>query len=158
MTKNEEKYQPLERTIKEEPYEPSPEEIEEMFKAEEEGEEGEEENFGSNIEEDYKDNSILMHCKPVYNFQSIEFDIVVDKSDPESMEEMKGLYSAVLNILQSVAVDQPAQVKPRPLPAPEDRPTEKMIKVMQDNGIKYDQYTTKKQAQALIQKSMEESR
>lgn len=110
------------------------------------------------LDEDYKDNTILMHCKPVYNFQSIEFDMAVNVNNPEELEEMKGIYSSVLRILQEVAVDQPAQVKPKPLPSPEETPTEKMKETMDRYGIKYDKYTTRKQAQALIQKSMEESK
>lgn len=146
-----------EATLKEaaeKPYEPSPKELEEMFLAQEEAEE----EFEAPVDTEYKDHSILMHCKPVYNFQSIEFDIVVDTSDPESMEEMKGVYRSVLNILQSVAVDQPAQVKPRALPSEEDRPTPKMLEIMDRFGIAHDQYTTKKQAQALIEKSMKENK
>lgn len=110
------------------------------------------------LDEEYKDNTILMHCKPVYNFQSIEFDMAVNVNNPEELEEMKGIYSSVLRILQEVAVDQPAQVKPKPLPSPEEQPTEKMKETMDRFGIKYDKYTTRKQAQAMIQKSMEESK
>lgn len=128
--------------------EPTPEELEEMFKAEEE-----EFNTGS-IEEDYQDNSLLMHCKPVFNFQSIEFDIVVNPNDPESMEYMKGVYSQVLNCLMAVAVEQPNQPGAKKEPPLEDRPTVKMIEIMDKYGINYDKYTTKKQAQALIEKSL----
>ena len=42
--------------------------------------------------------------------------------------------------------------------AAEEIPTEKMKETMDRFGIKYDKYTTRKQAQALIQKSMEESK
>lgn len=128
------------------------EEAEQFFK------EQEEEVPDFDLDEDYKDNTILMHCKPVYNFQSIEFDMAVNVNNPEELEEMKGIYSSVLRILQEVAVDQPAQVKPKPLPSPEETPTEKMKETMDRFGIKYDKYTTRKQAQALIQKSMEESK
>lgn len=145
----------LKEAAEKQPYEPSPEELEEMFQAQQESEE---EEFEAPVDTEYEDHSILMHCKPVYNFQSIEFDIVVDTSDPESMEEMKGVYRSVLNILQSVAVDQPAQVKPRALPSEEDRPTPKMLEIMDRFGIAHDQYTTKKQAQSLIEKSMKENK
>lgn len=144
------------KELKETFSEPTEEELEEMFAAAEE--EANEADFNAAAEEDYEDNLIVMHCKPVYNFQSIEFDMTVNKSDPESLEELKGLYSSILNILQSVAVDQPAQVKPRPLPSEEDRPTPKMLEIMDRFGIAHDQYTTKKQAQALIEKSMKENK
>ena len=128
--------------------EPTAEEMEEMFKAEEE------EFDTGTIEEDYQDNNLLMHCKTVFNFQSIEFDIVVNPNDPESMEYMKGVYSQVLNCLMAVAVEQPNQPGAKKEPAPEDQPTEKMKDIMDKYGIKYDKYTTKKQAQALIEKSL----
>ena len=127
------------------------EEMEEFFR------EGEEEVPDFDLD-DYEPNTIIMHCKPVYNFQSIEFDMTVDVNNPEDMESMKGVYSAILRILQDVAVDQPAQVKPKPLPSPEETPTEKMKETMDRFGIKYDKYTTRKQAQVLIQKSMEENK
>ena len=128
--------------------EPTAEEMEEMFKAEDEEFETE------SIEEDYQDNNLLMHCKPVFNFQSIEFDIVVNPNDPESMEYMKGVYSQVLKCLMDVAVEQPNQPGAKKEPAPEDQPTDKMKDIMDKYGIKYDKYTTKKQAQMLIEKSL----
>lgn len=162
----EDKYDPkLQRAIKEEPYEPSPEELEEMFAAQEEQREGlpdelpyDEESIDINSDLNYKDNNILLHCKPVYNFQSAEFDMVVDYKDPESMNELENAYIAVLAMLQRVAVDQPAQVKPRALPSEEDRPTPKMLEIMDRFGIEHNQYTTKKQAQALIEKSIKENK
>ena len=131
----------------------SQEEMEQFFQ-----EETEETVPDFDLSEDYKDNTILMHCKPVYNFQSIEFDMAVDVNNPEAMEEMKGVYSAVLKILQDVAVDQPAQVKPKPLPSPENTPSDKMKETMDRYGIKYDKYTTKKEAQVLIQQSLEKDK
>lgn len=110
------------------------------------------------LDEDYKDNTILMHCKPVYNFQSIEFDMAVNVNNPEELEEMKGIYSSVLRILQEVAVDQPAQVKPRTKPRPEDRPSESQIYIMDKFNIKHDEYTTKKEAQDLIDESCKKSK
>ena len=132
--------------------EPTPEELDEIFGAEQE------EFETGNIEEDYQDNNLLMHCKPVYNFQSIEFDIVVNPNDPESMENMKGVYSQVLNCLMQVSVEQPNQPGAKRIPAPENRPSESQIAIMDRFGIKYDQYTTKKEAQELIEKSCKKSK
>ena len=155
MGKNEDK-----RSNQEKPYEPTPEELEEMFEAqqEEEADYPTPEDFEVPADEDYKDHSVLMHCKPVYNFQSIEFDIVVDTSDPESKKELEDTYRSVLDILQRVAVDQPAQVKPRTKPRPEDRPSDSQIYIMDKFGIKHDEYTTKKEAQDLIDESCKKSK
>lgn len=128
--------------------EPTAEEMEEMFKAEEEEFETE------SIEEDYQENNLLIHCKPVYNFQSAEFDIVANPKNPESMENMKQAYREVLKCLMDLAVEQPNQPGAKKEPAPEDQPTDKMKDIMDKYGIKYDKYTTKKQAQMLIEKSL----
>ena len=150
MANEEKKYEPIKGVMDEEfnkqiateiGFPPTDDEEEEVFET-------------NNVEEDYQDNSLLMHCKPVFNFQSIEFDIVVNPNDPESMEYMKGVYSQVLNCLMAVAVNQPNQPGAKKEPELEDQPTKKMKDIMDKFGINYDKYTTKKQAQALIEKSL----
>lgn len=54
---------------------------------------------------------MIMKFKPVYNFQSVEFEMEINGTD---LEEAKNLYKAVLDMLQEVAPDQPGPVKPQP--------------------------------------------
>ena len=124
------------------PREPTPEEMEEMFEEQQEAEE-------IDYDEEVEDNSILMHCKPVYNFQSIEFDLSVNVNDPEDLERMAGIYSAVLGKLQQIAPLQPNNNVPQ-----EPLASEKQKQVMDRFGIKYTATTTAKQAQKLINDNM----
>ena len=50
-----------------------------------------------------------MKFKPVYNFQSVEFEMEIENE--QDLDKSKRLYKAILEMLQEVAVDQPAQVK-----------------------------------------------
>lgn len=47
--------------------------------------------------------------KPVYNFQSVEFEMEI--KTPEDLKKAFEWYKKILEGLQEVAVDQPAQVK-----------------------------------------------
>ena len=90
-----------------------------------------------------------MKCKPTYQYQSIEFDYNVNSKD--DLAPMFDLYSKVLKGLMEIA---PIQEKTLPAEPPA---TQKQKDIMDRFGIKYNPNVTSKQAQQLIQKSMNES-
>ena len=58
---------------------------------------------------------MVIKCKPVYNFQSVEFEMEID---PTKLEELNGLFNIYNNLLvglQKVAPEQPVQAKPIPI-------------------------------------------
>lgn len=55
---------------------------------------------------------MLVKCKPVYNFQSVEFEMEV--KNPEDIEIMFDMYEDMIKGLKSVAPEQPAQPKAAP--------------------------------------------
>lgn len=109
------------------------------------------------LAEDEQENStLLMHCKPVFNFQSIEFDCVINPNNPEDIDYMMSVYQSILNRLMQVAVDQPKQVY---IPPKEELATESQKQTMLAHKIKFDERTcTIKQARKLITESLEKSR
>ena len=106
-------------------------------------------------EDDYiKDINRLIRfkCKPVYNFQSIEFEYECDLAHIDAMLD---LYKIILDGLMVNAPEQPAKQIERPIKKPAvEMPSEKMYKVMDLYGIKYTSKTTKEEAQKLIQASV----
>lgn len=90
-----------------------------------------------------------MKCKPTYQFQSIEFDYTVNSV--ADIPDMLNLYTKVLKGLMEIAPIQEKQLPAEP-PA-----TQKQKDIMDRFGIKYSPNVTSKQAQQLIQKSMNES-
>ena len=89
---------------------------------------------------------MLMKCKPTYQFQSIEFDYTVNND--EDIDKMFAKYTRVLKGLMEIAPIQEKQVVKEPLA------TDKQKDIMDRFGIKYTATTTAKEAQKLIQKSM----
>ena len=89
-------------------------------------------------------------CKPVYQFQSVEFDYEVNL--PEDLENMFDLYQKVLKGLMDFAPEQQKAVVNREPPA-----TDKQREIMKINGIPFTNLTTRSEAQRLIQKSLEEA-
>jgi len=99
------------------------------------------------FEFDWKDEpqpKFIFHCKPVFNFQSVEFDFEGDEDD---IPEMMRIYAKVMKELSKIAIAQPGQK----FTVSEDAPTEKQIEILKRFNIKYNPDTiTKKQAQQLI--------
>lgn len=91
---------------------------------------------------------MLMKCKPTYQFQSIEFDYSIQTVD--DLPKMFEMYNKVLKGLMEIAPiqDKPAQPK-------EPLATENQKRIMDKFGIKYTSATTSKEAQKLIQKSID---
>lgn len=131
---------------------PSEEEIEEMrklFLAQIEAEK-------TNIEENLS--TIKVKCKPCYDFQSIEFDYNL-KADLSNLIQLEGFYTALVQTLARIAEKNP---NPSKFPAKKEKPkpteplaTDAQKGIMEKFNIPFDENTTKKQATALIQKSIE---
>lgn len=88
-------------------------------------------------------------CKPTYQFQSIEFDYPVQT--PDDLPKMFDVYNRVLKGLMEIAPIQ----ENKPAKASEPLATEKQKSIMDRFGIKYNNNTTAKEAQKLIQASIE---
>ena len=85
----------------------------------------------------------IFHCKPCFNFQTIEFDFEGDEND---IPEMMKLYAALYKELAKLPIN-PVVVR--------DPPTEKQIEILKRFDIPYNENTiTKKEAQRLITESM----
>ena len=75
---------------------------------------------------------MVIKCKPVYNFQSLEFEVEID---PKNLQEVNGLftiYNTMLQGLQRIAPEQPAQAKPV---AKAQKPKEEMASEGQINWL-----------------------
>lgn len=92
-----------------------------------------------------------VHCKPVYNYQSVEFDFFV--GDENDITEMEQLYSKMLEMLVRVSEKAP-QKDFKPVQQVEEPATEKQIEVMNTFHIKYPKDVTRKQAQELIKANL----
>lgn len=89
-------------------------------------------------------------CKPVWQFQSVEFDYTVN--NPKDLADMFELYEKVLKGLMDFAPDQQKATVNREPPA-----TDKQREIMRINGIPFTALTTKSEAQRLIEKSLAEA-
>lgn len=94
---------------------------------------------------------MLMKCKPTFDFQSVEFDFSV-QSDAD-LVEMEEMYKKVLDILVRIAPEQGGTKKAVKVTEPLATPSQKAT--MDRFGIHYDSNTTRKQATALIQASID---
>ena len=97
-------------------------------------------------------------CKPTFQFQSIEFDYNVDDNSDvvaeQDIKDMLELYAKILKGLMEIAPIQDQKQAPRPA---EPLATDKQKDIMNRFGIKYTAQTTAKEAQKLIQKSMDDN-
>lgn len=66
---------------------------------------------------------MVVKCKPVYNFQSVEFEYEIHDGNPKDIEAMFMIYKQLMDGLQKVAVEQPALAKPVAKP---QKPKEEM--------------------------------
>lgn len=100
---------------------------------------------------------MLMKCKPTWQFQSVEFDFEIDPKIDEDrqIDIMFELYNRVLNGLMKIA---PIQDQKVPQQKKESLATDRQKELMDYYDIDYDDNTTVKQAQVLIDKSIKKSR
>ena len=89
---------------------------------------------------------IVLKMKPVYNYQSVEFDFAIRSAD--DLDEAFELYEKILDRLIDIAPEQPTANQSRK-PAVELM-TEKQKEICDKFGIPYKKTTTKAEAQALI--------
>lgn len=99
---------------------------------------------------------MIFKCKPTFQFQSIEFDYNVDDNSDvvaeQDIKDMFALYTKVLKGLMEIAPIQDQKQAPRPA---EPLATDKQKEIMKRFGIKFTAQTTAKEAQKLIQQSIE---
>ena len=97
----------------------------------------------------------VIHCKPVYNYQSVEFDVEIHEGSQEyDLGYMEGLYTRMLEMLIRVSQNAPQKEANKPAAPVEELASEKQKEILRNFGIAFKPDITKKQAHALIQKSM----
>ena len=100
---------------------------------------------------------LLVHCKPVYNYQSIEFDVVIHKGLEEAdFAYMENLYKGMLEMLVRVSQNAPQTDVSKPVAPVEEPAAEKQKEILRNVHIDFKPDITKKQAHALIKKSMDQ--
>ena len=110
--------------------------------------EEEEPSFSGTIEDVNPNSTIVVSGKPVYNFQSAEFQIEISPNNPDHLALFESIYNSLLQILIRCNVDQPTNSnKPK-----EPLATDKQKDLMDKCNIKYSANTTVKEAQKLIDK------
>ena len=104
--------------------------------------------FSGTIEDVNPNSTIVISGKPVYNFQSAEFQIEISPNNPDHLALFESIYNSLLQILIRCNVDQPTNSnKPK-----EPLATDKQKDLMDKCNIKYSANTTVKEAQKLIDK------
>ena len=110
--------------------------------------EEEEPSFSGTIEDVNPNSTIVISGKPVYNFQSAEFQIEISPNNPDHLALFESIYNSLLQILIRCNVDQRTNSnKPK-----EPLATDKQKDLMDKCNIKYSANTTVKEAQKLIDK------
>lgn len=100
---------------------------------------------------------MLVKLKPVYNFQSAEFEIEIDIDSEDYDEQIAkafSIYSDLLMGLKNIAPEQPAQPKPVAKKTTNEEPATKgQLNYLDSLGIPYPDNLTKKEAFELINKA-----
>ncbi len=100
---------------------------------------------------------LTVHCKPVYNYQSVEFDIDIHKGLEEvDFAYMENLYKGMLEMLVRVSQNAPQAESKKPTAPVEELASEKQKEILRNFHIDFKEPLTKKQAHALIKKSMDQ--
>ena len=100
---------------------------------------------------------VRIHCKPVYNYQSVEFDWELPIGNvEEEMTAMEGFYSRMLEMLVRVSQNAPQAETKKPAAPVEELASEKQKEILRNFHIDFKPDITKKQAHALIKKSMDQ--
>ena len=98
-----------------------------------------------------------IHCKPVYNYQSVEFDWEIHSDTPDSdFVAMRAFYSKMLEMLVAVSGNAPQKDVSKPVAPVEEPASEKQKEILRNFHIDFKPDITKKQAHALIKKSMDQ--
>ena len=100
---------------------------------------------------------LIVHCKPVYNYQSVEFDVEIHKGLEEvDFAYMESLYTGMLKMLIRVSENAPQKEAGKPAAPVEEPASEKQKEILRNFHIDFKPDITKKQAHALIKKSMDQ--
>lgn len=98
-----------------------------------------------------------IHCKPVYNYQSVEFDWDVHiNTIEEDWQTIEHIYSKALEMLVRVSQNAPQVEAKKPAAPVEEPASEKQKEILRNFHIDFKPDITKKQAHALIKKSMDQ--
>ena len=112
---------------------------------------------GQTLEEEPKRGCYTVHCKPVYNYQSVEFDFnVYYENEDSDLMVMETVYSRMLKMLVRVSENAPQKDVGKPVPPVEEPASEKQKEILRNFHIDFKPDITKKQAHALIKKSMDQ--
>ena len=100
---------------------------------------------------------LRVHCKPVYNYQSVEFDVDIhDGLQEVDFAYMESLYKGMLEMLVRVSQNAPQKDVNKPVAPVEEPASEKQKEILRNFHIDFKPDITKKQAHALIKKSMDQ--
>ena len=100
---------------------------------------------------------LRVHCKPVYNYQSVEFDVEIhDGLQEVDFAYMESLYKGMLEMLVRVSQNAPQKDVSKPVAPVEEPASEKQKEILRNFHIDFKPDITKKQAHALIKKSMDQ--
>ena len=98
-----------------------------------------------------------IHCKPVYNYQSVEFDWDIHvETAAEDWKILEDIYSKALEMLVRVSQNAPQKDVSKPVAPVEEPASEKQKEILRNFHIDFKPDITKKQAHALIKKSMDQ--
>ena len=100
---------------------------------------------------------MLMKCKPTWQFQSVEFDFEIDPQIDEDTQ-LKIMFETYYKVLYGLMKIAPIQDQKVPQQKKESLATNRQKELMDYYDIDYDDNTTVKEAQALIDKSIKRSR
>ena len=110
-----------------------------------------------NFDEEEPVRVLRVHCKPVYNYQSVEFDVDINnRFQEEDFAYMENLYKDMLEMLVRVSQNAPQKDVSKPVAPVEELASEKQKQILRDFHIEFKEPLTKKQAHALIKKSMDQ--
>ena len=98
-----------------------------------------------------------IHCKPVFNYQSVEFDWDVHANTvEEDWQTIEFIYSKALEMLVRVSEKAPQKDVSKPVAPVEEPATEAQKQILRNFHIDFKPDITKKQAHNLIKKSMDQ--
>lgn len=99
----------------------------------------------------------IVHCKPVFNYQSVDFAVEIREGhEEEDLTFMEALYSDMLRMLVRVSGNAPQAEAKKPAAPVEEPASEKQKEILRNFHIDFKPDITKKQAHALIKKSMDQ--
>ena len=104
------------------------------------------------LHEAEEDFSLILKCKPTYNFQSIEFEWEVTNPE-EDLKQLAVVYKSLLDMLIALAPEQ-AGTKLVSSTSKGEPATEKQLEILKKFKIPHEDGISKKEANKLISASM----